>query len=319
MDGADAVGYWRDLVCAMFVEVAVRPTGDAGFTGLVTQTDIGGLAFARLSSRAQRVDRTPRFIARSQDHHLLANIQLQGSGLLAQEGRDALLEPGSLTFVDSARPYHMEFTGEFDQLVVRVPIDLLPRRRIADATAIQLTGAARLVTEFLLGLDRSDPALARELVPHALGLVDTALGWAAGRSTGDGSELALARERVRRFVRGRAFDPELDADQVAAACRVSRRTLFRALADDEPFTALVRRVRVERAQQLLLAHPHRTVAAIAHESGFAGPAQLHRAFQRITGTTPAAYREASPALTRSTNWPGAGGVGPVTNRRSDTS
>jgi AraC-like DNA-binding protein len=301
VDGADAVGYWRDLVCAMFVEVAVRPIDDAGFTGLVTQTDVGGLAFARLSSHAQRVDRPPRFIARSQDHHLLANIQLSGSGLLAQEGRDALLEPGSLTFVDSARPYSMAFTGEFDQLVVRVPIDLLPRRTIVDATAIPLTGTARLVTEFLLGLDQSDPVAARELVPHALGLLDTALGWAAGRSIGDGSELALTRERVHRFVRANALDPELDADQAAAACRISRRTLFRTLADDEPFTALLRRFRVRRAQQLLLAHPNRTVAAIAHESGFAGPAQLHRAFQRITGTTPATYREANPARTRSAN------------------
>lgn len=292
VDGADAADYWRDLICATFVEVAVRPTGDRDFTGQVTQTDLAGIGFARLSSHAQRVDRTRRFISRSQDHHLLANIQLEGHGLLAQGGRSALLEPGSMTFVDSARPYTMAFTGEFAQLVVRVPVSMLSSATITDATAVPLTtaGPGRLVTDFLLSLDQTEPAAARELVPHALGLLDTALGWAAGRTAGEPAQLALTRERVHRFVRQHAGDPDLDADQVAAGCRISRRTLFRALADDEPFTVLVRRVRVEHAQRLLLSRPNRTVAAIAHECGFHGPAQLHRAFQRITGITPGAYR-----------------------------
>ncbi|HEX4223878.1 MAG TPA: helix-turn-helix domain-containing protein [Pseudonocardiaceae bacterium] len=288
----DAADYWRDLICATFVEVAVRPTEDRDFTGQVTQADLAGIGFARLSSHAQHVDRTRRFISRSQDHHLLANIQLDGHGLLAQGDRSALLEPGSMTFVDSARPYTMAFTGEFAQLVVRVPVSMLPRRAFTDATAIPLTatGPGRLVTDFLLGLDRTDPATARDLVPHALGLLDTALGWAASRTASDGSQPALTRERVHRFVRQHANEPDLDADQVAAGCRISRRTPFRALAEDEPFTVLLRRVRVEQAQRLLRSRPDRTVAAIAHECGFNGPAQLHRAFQRVTGITPGAYR-----------------------------
>ena len=318
--GADAAAYWRDLICATFVEVAVRPADDTGFTGLLTQTEIGGLAFARLSAHPQRVDRTRAFIARSQDHHLLVNIQLHGHGLLTQDDRGALLEPGSLTFVDSARPYTMNFTDEFAQLVVRVPVDLLPRRTITDATAVALTaqGSGTLIADFLLGLDRTDPATARDLVPHTLGLLDAALGWAAGRTTSERTEQTLTRQRVHRFVREHAADPDLDADRVAAGCRISRRSLFRALADDEPFTELLRRTRVQQAQQLLLARPHRTVAAIATLCGFHGPAQLHRAFARVTGSTPAAYRD-NPLLIRSTNAGGAGGVGPVTKRPSETS
>jgi AraC-like DNA-binding protein len=318
--GAEAAAYRRDLICATFVEVAVRPADDRGFAGLVTQTDVGGLGFARLAARPQHVDRTRAFIARSQDHHLLVNVQVDGQGLLMQDGRAAVLEPGSLTFVDSSRPYTMDFTAEFSQLVVRVPVSLLPRRRITDATAIPLRadGPAALLTGFLLGLDTTDPDAARDLVPHALGLLDTALGWAAGRTAGETSQLAMIGERVRRFVREHAADPDLDAGQVAAGCRISRRTLFRALANEEPFTALLRRFRVERAQQLLRAHPHRTVASLAFDCGFSGPAQLHRAFQRITGTTPAGYR-ASPRNTRATNSGGAGDVGPVTVRPSATS
>jgi AraC-like DNA-binding protein len=204
--------------------------------------------------------------------------------MLAQNGRSAVLAPGTLAVVDSARPYIMHFDGEFAQLVVRVPVSMLPRRTLRDTTSTALDGPARLVRDFLLGLENLDPAAASELMPHTLGLIDTALGWAAGRTTD--SPPAITRERVRRFVRDNAGNLDLDADAVAAGCGISRRTLFRALADDEPLTSLLRRIRVERAQQLLLSNPRLPVAVVAQQCGFAGPAQLHRAFQRVTGGTP---------------------------------
>ncbi|MFC0437627.1 AraC family transcriptional regulator [Kutzneria buriramensis] len=317
VEHGDAAAYWRDLICATFVEVAVRPVDRAGFAGLARQTEVAGMSFVRLTSHAQQVARTPAYIAREREHHLLANIQLSGRGRLVQDDRRTVLEPGSLTFVDSSKPYKLDFEGEFEQLVVRVPVSMLPRRTLTGATAVALggDGPGRLVTDFLLGLDRTDPVAARELAPHAVGLLDTALGWAAGRT--DGPQLAITRERVRRFMRRHASDPGLDAAAVAAACGISRRTLFRALADDEPFTSLLRRYRVERAQQMLLSNPRRSLAAVAAESGFAGTTQLHRAFQRVTGDTPGCYRSSS--LTFATNCGGAGGVGPETTLASPTS
>jgi AraC-like DNA-binding protein len=290
VDDVDAAAYWRDLICATFVEVAVRPAGGDGVNGVVRHKDVAGVGFTRVSSNAQLVDRTRGFVARSQQHHLLVNIQLQGNGLLAQDGRSAVLEPGSLVFVNSARPYMMRFDGDFEQLVVRFPMDLAPRRNLREATSVPLpaSGPGRLVTDFLLGLDGEDPAVVQQLVPHAVGLLDTALGWAARHTAG--SPLAITRECVHRFVREHGCDQDLDADAVAAGCRISRRTMFRALADDEPFTALVRRVRVGRAQQVLRSNPMLPLAAVAQQCGFTGAAQLHRAFQRVLGATPGEYR-----------------------------
>ena len=293
VDGPDAAAYWRDLVCETFVEVAVRPLDEHGFAGVVTHRDVAGIGFASIASHGQRVDRTRGFVARSREHHLLANIQVRGQGLLAQDDRSAVLTPGSLVFVDSARPYTMQFDGEFAQLVVRFPVAMLSRRSLRDATSTALDGPARLVTDFLLGLEKLDPAAVSELVPHTLGLVDTALGWASQRAVGEQPQLAITRERVHRFVREHASDPDLDAAAVATGCRISRRTLFRALADDEPLTQLLRRIRVERAQQLLRADPRRPIAVVAQQAGFAGPAQLHRAFRRLTGGTPGDHRRRS--------------------------
>ncbi|WP_020419286.1 AraC family transcriptional regulator [Amycolatopsis sp. ATCC 39116] len=286
----EATGYWRDLVCATFVRVRVDPLADEGFTGTVSHTDLGGIGVSRLAAQPQSVRRDRALIAGEDDGYLLANIQLTGRGLVTQHGRAAVLDPGSLVFVDSTEPYAMEFAGAFTQLVIRIPQAQLPRRDLSASTAVALPGKgpAGVVTTFLSGLgDLAAPA-ARDLVPHALGLVGTALGWAAGSDLDGNAE--FVRERIQRFLRLHAGDPGLDAETVAAACGVSRRTLFRALAGSESFGAQLRRLRVTRAQELLRAKPSWPLDVVAGASGFAGAAQLHRAFKVLTGVTPGEYR-----------------------------
>ncbi|HEY3471623.1 MAG TPA: AraC family transcriptional regulator [Amycolatopsis sp.] len=286
-----AADYWRDLVCATFVRVRVDPLARAGFAGTVSHRDLGALGVSRLAAGPQRVRRDPSLIA-SGDEYVLANLQLDGQGLVTQHGRTGVLTPGSLVFVDSTEPYTMEFTDHFAQLVVRVPRAQLPRRDLHAATAVTLsgTGPAGVVANFLAGLSRLDPAPARDLAFHAVGLLDTALGWAARPASPVDGGLGFVRERVRQFLRRNFTDPALDADSVAAACGVSRRTLFRALAGGESFGTQLRRLRVARAHELVRAKPFRPLDLVAGECGFGSAAQLHRAFKALTGTTPAAYR-----------------------------
>jgi AraC-like DNA-binding protein len=103
-----------------------------------------------------------------------------------------------------------------------------------------------VVADFLIGMQRLD-AEADALVPHAIGLLESALGWASGAGPTNG---ALTRERVHGFIRRHATDPRLDSESVAAGCGVSRRTLYRALAEaGEPLSALIRRLRVIHARR----------------------------------------------------------------------
>jgi AraC-like DNA-binding protein len=285
---AEAFDYWADVICDAFVQVSARPTSRRPFVGRIEHVDVSAVGFTAVSSGPQSVERTRGQIARGGEDYVLASIQVDGWGQVRQDGRIATLSAGAMTFVDSTRPYSMHFTDAFSQVVVRVPRSLAPRS-LVDATAVELTpdGPGRLVADFLVGLRRLEPDAAALLVPHAVGLLDSALGWAAAKPV---SNLAVTRERIHRFVYSHASDPDLDVATVAAACGISRRTLFRALAD-EPLGTLLRRLRVNRAQQLLLAAPRRSLAMVAHDSGFGGEAQLHRAFRAVTGTTPAAYRD----------------------------
>lgn len=95
----------------------------------------------------------------------------------------------------------------------------------------------------------------RALIPHAVGLLDSALGIARGTRASARSS-ALSRERIHQFIRRYAHDPARDAGAVAADCGSSRRTLFRVLSDGgETFTAVLRQVRIEKVQAMLRSAP----------------------------------------------------------------
>lgn len=298
VDTPDAFRYWSDVICdACSVRLAARTTGKAPFSGRVERSVLDGLGFATVSSGRQEVVRTRRLIALDQEDFVLVYVQRDGVSRLSQDGRHVALSAGGMAFLDSARPYTLDFEGEFSQLAVQVPRRLLPGRVLADATAVELggSGPGRLVSDFLVGLEREqglDPEAAASMVPHALGLLESALEWAGRGRIAQTGDAALTRERIHRFVRRHAADPSLDASAVAAGCGISRRTLFRLLsADAETLTELIRRLRVRRAQQILRTAPGRPLSLVARESGFGGVAQLHRAFRAATGTTPGAYRK----------------------------
>lgn len=83
-----------------------------------------------------------------------------------------------------------------------------------------------------------------------------------------------------------------DAESVAAAFDIASRTFRRQLsAENTSFRSLLDHVRQQKAEQLL--HESRLpVEAIAHQLGYAESAAFIHAFQRWTGSTPAAFRNA---------------------------
>ncbi|WP_326835501.1 helix-turn-helix domain-containing protein [Amycolatopsis rhabdoformis] len=294
---SEAFGYWADVICEKLVHVAARATGEAPFAGRIEHAALDGVGLSTVRSGAQEVVRTKRLIGRDPDEYLLVNVQTAGRSLAEQDGRTAALGPGTMAVLDSTRPYRLAFAGAFSQVIVRVPRSLLPARAAAGVTAVTFDGRGpgRLVAEFLAGLARhDDAAVAAALLPHAVGLLESTLDWAT-RGAAAPTSAVLARGRIHRFVREHLADPALDAAAVAAGCGLSRRSVFRALADDgETLTALVRRLRVARARQLLRDRPELPLAAVAAQAGFGGAAQLHRAFRASEGTTPGQFRANRP-------------------------
>jgi len=89
-----------------------------------------------------------------------------------------------------------------------------------------------------------------------------------------------------------AMDGPVCLAGIAQACRLSVGHFARAFARDtgeSPLRWLMGR-RVERARDLLLAHPPLPIAEIAQRCGFADQSHLTRAFAARMGLAPAAWR-----------------------------
>jgi transcriptional regulator GlxA family with amidase domain len=108
----------------------------------------------------------------------------------------------------------------------------------------------------------------------------------------------LARDRAFCEVLRRPSlqHPALTVDDVARACLISRRTLYRLFEGTHGgIGRLLREIRVEHAQALLRTDTSRPLDAIALACGFAGERQFYRAFRQATGLTPGEFRAAGTA------------------------
>jgi AraC-like DNA-binding protein len=298
---AEAFDCWRDLISDTFVPLTAVPTTNRPFRGELRVVTHPAVQLTEVRAAGQHVQRTRRLIAESSEDYLLASIQLGGRGRVEQDGRTAELTPGAMSFYDSTRPYTLHFDDAFRQLVVQSPRrPLLAAAGIVDdavhvtATALEAGGPGSVLAGFFSSLSLlhdHDPAGALQLSAHAPGLLASALRLAAGQRPTGPDAADLDRERVLAHLRTHAADPGLDADSIAAACHLSRRALFRLFeGQPESLADTLRRVRVDRAAEMLAAHPRRPVALVGVACGFAGEVQFHRVFRAVTGQTPAQYR-----------------------------
>lgn len=97
--------------------------------------------------------------------------------------------------------------------------------------------------------------------------------------------------RARAFINASLGLEELSPARIAAACGVSRASLYRLF---EPFGGVARYVMEQRLARAFeaLANPSETrqIAMIAHELGFSDESHFSRAFRRSYGTSPSDVR-----------------------------
>src|SRR5215470_11739948 len=109
----DAFGYWSDSVARTGAGVVIGRVPGEPFSGRIEHFAAGNMGFSLLSSAAQHVERTRRCITRGHEDYALVMIQITGEGKVAQDGRRSALSAGTMTLMDSARPYSMHFSRPF--------------------------------------------------------------------------------------------------------------------------------------------------------------------------------------------------------------
>jgi AraC-like DNA-binding protein/mannose-6-phosphate isomerase-like protein (cupin superfamily) len=286
------------------VEMTLPDPADVDVELRVGQAGPLNVSSARTSPIA--MERTSALVRRDHVPQVFLAVQVAGATVIEQDGRQALLGPGDMSFYDSTRPYRIENRGASEVHYVRVSRESLglPERRLDPMVAVRIDAAtnplAAAVGSFFGTLATSDaldhPDAARLVAEPGIELVRALLTVQAGAAAPGSLEGSLV-PRVRQYVRDHLRERDLGPQRIAAAHHVSVRHLYAVLAAaGVSLHATIRDQRLEGARRDLrdARLAHQAVATIGRRWGFTDPSHFGRAFKAAHGVTPAEWRRLSP-------------------------
>lgn len=295
---------WSQIVSHSFVPLEVSSEHIADFHGRIRSRSMGDIYISEITATEHRVNRTPLLIAAGDRPYFKLSLQLAGTGLLIQDGREALLAPGDIAIYDTNRPYTLTFDSEFRSLVVMFPHTLvdLPAETIAQITATRIAGdegLAKLVGPFLSHLARNMDRLAgrsgMRLMNNTIDLVATVLHSQLDAQTGDsaqGHRASLLKD-VHAYIDEHLAEPSLSPGEIAAANYISTRHLHGIFKEQGvTVSAWIRARRLEHCRRDL-ADPllaNKPVSSIAARWGFVDASHFSRLFRATFGEAPTDMR-----------------------------
>jgi AraC-like DNA-binding protein len=223
--------------------------------------------------------------------------------VIAQDGREARLEPGDFACYDSTRPYTLRFNSEFEQLVLHMPRDAMVRRiGRTEAWTARRVEAASPVGSLVLPFVRrtaavvSDvaPATASRLSDTCLSLVTAALGERLGDGiAGQSSGRTALTFRAKAVIESNLHDHGLNTEKIAALLFISPRYLQDLFhAEQTTVSDWIWKRRLEKSRRDL-ADPMRaydSIAQIALACGFTDFGHFSRRFKEAFGVPPREHR-----------------------------
>jgi AraC-like DNA-binding protein len=301
---ATRVDYWQQVVDEAFCPLEVKTPDGLDARDRLRVGQVGAVRVLELSmSRSHLVKRGHAQIRRLDAERYTVNVQERGRGMVEQDGRQALLAPGDLAFVDTSRPSRWAYRSAGNVTLV-FPRALVPLRQdeLSRLTGVRIRGdrgigalvssvARQLPAHFDDGRAAEQARLGSALLDLFTAALATRLDRAA-EVPPESRQRALFHQLLA-FIEARLGDPDLSPAGIAAANYISPRYLYKVFETEQASVAAwIRRRRLERCRSDLLdpAQRHTPVSAIAARWGFASAAHFSRAFRAAYGLPPAEYR-----------------------------
>ncbi|GAA1124630.1 helix-turn-helix domain-containing protein [Citricoccus alkalitolerans] len=296
---------WRRLISDSFVPLEAEQARPRRFSGLLAGRHLRELAMMQVTAGPHSVIRTPELIGRSGPGYYKLNLQVSGHGLLVQDGRETLLQPGDLAIYDTERPYSLSFDDDFSTLVLMFPRQLtgLSADDVRELTATTMGAGHRLgqavapfITQIGAMLPTLDGPIGHRLALNVVDLLATVLADELySRPGAEGTQQARLLRRVHHFIESQLANPDLGPEMIAAAHYLSTRALHQLFArTDRTVARWIRERRLEQCRRDLQDPLHRDtpVGAIGARWGLADPAHFSRLFRAEFGQSPAQFRHA---------------------------
>jgi AraC-like DNA-binding protein len=305
----ERLAFWTDMICNTYVQLECDAIQRDRFTGSIGSQSMPGLDLSVVASGAQKVLRTPRHIAQANDDYFLVSIQTQGQGVLRQDGRDALLNPGDFALYDSTRAYELHFESDFQQIVLKLPGEQL-RSVVRDTDKLTATtvsgraGAGHLMIGMIKTLwddiDALEPASAVAVAGGVLNILVAGLQTLpASQCRGVSSLTSYHLARIKGEIDARLRNPALSVGEVARELGISVghiHRLFRQEATTPAQYIWSRRLEMCSRDLVDPHHAGQSISEIAFSWGFNDAAHFSRSFRDRFGAAPREWRRRpSPA------------------------
>lgn len=302
---ASSFDHWKHLVAESFVPLAAETADADGFRGQLRSRVLDRMSIVEVTATSHQVHRTPALISRAHERYFKLNLQLEGTGLLIQDNREALLRPGDLAIYDTNRPYTLAFEDTTRIMVVMFPCDTLalPTDYVGQLAAVRMAGDGGLsgivghfIRQLSENLDVLNGPSGSRLAANALDLVSTMLHAEMDISPDRMKPQALLAVAVREYIDANLSDPLLSPASIAAAHFISTRHLHNVFHESGTTVATwIRTQRLEGARRDLRdpLHAGLPVGAVAARWGFLDAAHFSRTFRDAFGVPPSDWRRGS--------------------------
>lgn len=293
--GPRALEFWRDAVCAGVLNSEFNAPQNDAFSGSMSSLHHGAARLVKFASSPHSIKRSQQLVHQLDSDHIMLSLQVKGRALISQSNTEICLDPGQFALLDSAAAFDIRFPEETARRLVLLPREWLATRApsLRRLKAPRKLAASSLYTSVLSetmclltnGSMTLDERIANTLLDTVAEIVATECGEIQGAVS---TELTYAQ--VKRHIDTSIADPALAPSTVAAACRISVRTLHRLFARhaDQSFESYVVQARLALAHQLLSAGRASTVSEAAFACGFNNLSHFSRRFSERYGELPVA-------------------------------
>lgn len=291
---------WQSMVA---VDIDHRPAAE----DISVRIGLGTAGPIRIcSARATAVTlrRTEQLARKDEEPAVTLGVQMTGSSVVVQNGRECLLRPGEFAVYESIAPYTHLFDKGVDYRFIRFPRAALalPDRLLRDITAVPLGSdnpIARLAFPYFSQLAITDDlhqgGHADAVVAPSIELLRAVLTSQHGNSSLASAPLeATLSLRITQYIRKHLADADLSAARIAAAHGISVRHLYAVLSRSG--ISLGEWIRTRRLAECRreLAGPNGrlwTIAAVGRRWGFADATHFSKVFKQMYRITPRAWRD----------------------------
>lgn len=288
----------RDMIAREYTKVEVSSPANVKLRDQTTIYPWEKLKLSTISSNGIKIERMKVEPYADSQANYLAVLLLSGRYMVAQDGREAFLQPGEMVIFDATKPHLIHCPAAFSKVIVSVPKQMLRERlpgvELCTARTISGQSGVGLVTANLIAsitdqVKQMETTVFNRLSEVALDSLTLALTTARPERYELSGSRSFALYQIKSFIERNLTDPALTPDVVAQAMKCTPRYINLLLQDEN--TSLMRYVLARRLKHCYDAlteknNQHQRISDVAFKWGFNDISHFSRTFKQAFDATP---------------------------------